>query len=92
MKLTTSGKSNKYDWFGLNFTTKVPMSWIVVVETLGWEVWKVTVTTPNGISKSSILKKTGDKPAASVEKHLFHRNGWTLRTGDVSVEDFEEEK
>jgi len=90
MKLTTNGKSCYHDWFGLYFITKVPMSWTVEVETLGWEVWKVTVTTPNGISNSEILKKKGDRPSALVKKHLFHRNEWTLRTGDVSVEDFEE--
>lgn len=87
--MTIRGRSYNNDWFGLNFTTKVPMSWIVVVETLGWELWKVSVTTPNGITKSDILKKKGDRPAASVEKCLFHRDEWVLRTGDVSVEDGE---
>lgn len=35
MKHTTCGKSNSRNWYGLNFITKVPMSWTVTVETLG---------------------------------------------------------
>lgn len=90
MKMTTTGKSHNKDWFGLQFNTKVPMSWTVTVETLGWEVWKLTITTSNGITKSSVLRKTGDRPYASVEKILFHKGKWAVYTSDVSLEDYVE--
>lgn len=90
--MTTCGKSHNHDWFGLNFVTKVPMSWTVTVETLSWEVWKLTITTPNGVTKSTVLKKKGDRPSACVEKRLFHKNYWNLFTNDVSVEDCNEEE
>lgn len=89
MKLTTCGKSRNLDWFGLDLFTNVPMSWTVTVETLGWEVWKISITTPNGITNSKVLKKTGDRPTASIEKYLFRRNRWHVLTNDVSLEDEE---
>ncbi len=89
MKMATSGKTRNNDWFGLSFRTKVPMSWTVTVETLGWEVWKISITTPNRITSSLILKKTGDRPTAFVEKKSFHRNEWRLYTNDLSIEDEE---
>lgn len=88
MKLTTSGKSHNKNWYGLTFNTKVPMSWTVTVETLSWEVWKITITTSNGTTTSMVLKQTGDKPLAVVEKRLFHKNRWNLFTEDVCVEDY----
>lgn len=91
MKHTTCGKSNNRNWYGLNFITKVPMSWTVTVETLGWEVWKITITTSNGVSTSKVLKKTGDNPSVFIKK-LFHKNCWRAITCDLLVEDCEEEK
>lgn len=92
MKFTTTGKSCRHDWYGLFFLTKVPTSWTVTVETLGWEAWKITIRTSNGFIDSVVLKKTGDKPSVLIEKRLFHKNQWDLWTKDTSVEDGFEEK
>lgn len=87
MKHTTCGKSHNRNWYGLNFITKVPMSWVVEVETLGWEVWKLTVTTSNGVTTSKVLKKTGDNPSVFIKK-LFQKNCWRTITCDLIIEDY----
>lgn len=90
MKITTCGKTYNTDWYGLELTTNVPMSWTVTFETLGWETWKVTVTTPNGVSSSWVLKKTGNKPSISINKKRFYRNAYHYSLVDANIEDYEE--
>lgn len=90
MKMTTCGKSHGNNWYGLNYVTYIPKTWKVTLETLSWEVWKITITTSTGYTKSKVLKKNGNQPRVVIKKKLFIKDYFTTSATDLDVEDYEE--
>lgn len=90
MKYTLGGRAICKDWYGLDIFVRLGSKYEVVIETVSWEVWKITVITPRGAARSLILRKVGDThPRISLSRTLYNRltDGWHWETNGLTMED-----
>lgn len=96
MKNIFSGSGKDSNWYGLRLNINLNHNYTIIIETVSWEVWKLTIIRPDGFANEKILRKKGnEKPYLRVHKRLINRlhskYEYTIGGVGLNIEECEKE-